>query len=254
MVHVDLAYRAKTPGAPSPNFSPKGMQVPLAAVPETAALPAGAVRPAKTGVIKIGLDQASWIPVLATATTNHPKDLCQVFLDRNRNGNFADDGPGLTAQPTQNAKTKAWWSSIDSVELSVPYGPGKGVEPYQVNFWIVREEEADAPEILRFSVGSWRYGTVTIQGVPALVAVMDSDNNAIFDKKDTWSVLEAVGAECRESGVDDHRGHADVAHDVRAARRARHRAGVPRPESGWPIDGHGGRRPAGHEGRRSQGR
>jgi thiol-disulfide isomerase/thioredoxin len=191
MVHVDLAYRAKTAGAPAPNFSPKGMQVPLSAVPATAVLPTGAVRPAKTGTIKVGPGQQSWIPVLATATTDHPKDLCQLFLDRNRNGNFADDGPGLTAEPTQNAKTRAWWSSINNVELSVPYGPGKGVEPYQVNFWIVREEEADAPELLRFSVGSWRYGTVTIQGVPALVAVMDSDNNAIFEKQDMWSVLEA---------------------------------------------------------------
>lgn len=191
LVRVDLSYRAKTAGAPSPNFSPKGMQVPLTPVSGTAALPVGAVRPAKTGLIKVGPGQPSWIPVLATATANHPRDLCQLFLDRNRNGNFADDGPALTAEPAQNEKTRAWWNSINNVELSVPYGPGKGVEPYQVNFWIVREEEAEAPELLRFSVGSWRYGTVTIQGVPALVAVMDSDNNAIFDAKDTWSVLEA---------------------------------------------------------------
>ena len=190
-VRVDLAYRARTPGAPSPNFSPKGMQVPLTAVADAAALPAGAVRPAKTGLIRVGPDRQSWIPVLATATTDHPKDLCQLFLDRNRNGNFADDGAGLTTAPTQNEKTKAWWSSINNIELSVPYGPGKGVEPYLVNFWMVREAEADAPEILRFSVGSWRYGTVTIKGVPALVAVMDSDNNAVFDKQDTWSVIEA---------------------------------------------------------------
>jgi thiol-disulfide isomerase/thioredoxin len=192
VVRVDLAYRTATTGAPRPNFSPKGMQVPLTAVAEAAQLPAGAVRPAKTGVIKIGPSESSWIPVLATATADYPKDLCQLFLDRNRNGSFADDGPGLTAKPTQNEKTRAWWSSVNAIELSVPYGPGQSVEPYLVNFWIVREEAEDAPGILRFSVGSWRYGTATIQGVPALVAVMDSDNNAVFDRQDTWSVLEAA--------------------------------------------------------------
>lgn len=59
-----------------------------------------------------------------------------------------------------------------------------------MNFWIVRDGET-VPEILRYSVGSWREGTVTIDGVPALVAAMDGDNNAIFDKADSWSVLEA---------------------------------------------------------------
>jgi thiol-disulfide isomerase/thioredoxin len=192
IVRVDLVYRGKgVAGAPQPNFSPSGTQVPLAAVPVAAMLPPGAVRPAKTGMIKIGPGESSWIPVLAAATAKYPKDLCQVFLDRNRNGNFADDGPGLAAEPAQNVKTRAWWSSINNVELSVPYGTASGAEPYQVNVWMVREDEADAPEVLRFSVGSWRSGTVVIQGVPALVAVMDADNNAIFNKADRWSVLEA---------------------------------------------------------------
>jgi thiol-disulfide isomerase/thioredoxin len=190
VVRVELACRAPAPGAPQPNFSPKGMQVPLAPVSDAVALPAGAVRPAKSGVMKIGTDQRSWMPVLVTVSAGHPKDLCQLFVDRNRNGNFVDDGPGLKAEPSQNAKTRAWWSSFNKVELSVPYGSG-GAEPYLVNFWIVREEAQDAPDILRFSVGSWRYGTATIQGVPALVAVMDSDNNAVFDTQDMWSVMEA---------------------------------------------------------------
>jgi thiol-disulfide isomerase/thioredoxin len=191
IVRVNMAYRA--PGAadqPKPNFSPKGMQVPLKDVAADAALPAGATRPAKSGTIKVGPDQQSWIPVLITADASHPSDFCRLFLDRNRNGSFTDDGDGMSAVPTQNEKTKAWWSSFNKAELAVPYGASV-VEPYLVNFWAVRDADAPAPDILRFSVGSWRYGTATINGVAALVAAMDSDNDALFKKGDMWSVLEA---------------------------------------------------------------
>jgi thiol-disulfide isomerase/thioredoxin len=191
IVRVALEYRA--PGAkdqPKPNFSPKGTQVPLKDVASNFLLPAGATRPAKMGTIKVGPDQKSWIPVLATADADHPNDLCRVFLDRNRNGSFADDGPGVTAPPTQNAKTKAWWSSFNAIELTVPYSASV-TEPYLVNLWIVRDDQAPAPDVLRYSVGSWRFGTAKINGVDALVAAMDSDNDALFKKGDMWSVLEA---------------------------------------------------------------
>lgn len=190
-VHVDLAFAAPVDGQPKPNFSPKGMQVALKLLPPGTPLPAGAVRPAKSGVIKVGPDGASWIPVLVTASADHPDDLCMLYIDRNRNGNFADDGPVLSAVPAQNAKTKAWWSSVNKVELSVPYAALKSVEPYLVNFWLVREDSTAAPDVLRFSVGSWRYGSVTVNGAKALVAAMDADNNGLFTKEDMWSVLGA---------------------------------------------------------------
>jgi thiol-disulfide isomerase/thioredoxin len=200
IVRVNLAYRAPgAPDQPKPNFSPKGTQVPLKDVAANISLPAGARRPAKSGVIKVGPDQQSWIPVLITADADHPSDFCRLFLDRNRNGNFADDGDGMTAVPTQNDKTKAWWSSFNKAELSVPYAASI-VEPYLVNFWAVRDADAPAPDILRYSVGSWRYGTATINGVAALVAAMDSDNDALFTKGDMWSVLEA-GAPSAEKAV-----------------------------------------------------
>jgi len=198
-VHVDLAYRAPTAGQPKPNFSPKGTQVPLVDVPATATLPAGAVRPAKIGRLKIGPNEASWIPVMATATADHPKDLCQLFIDRNRNGNFTDDGPALTATPAQHEKTLDWWSSMSNVELSVPYSTTGATEPYFVNFWIVRPNDAPAPDILRFSVGSWRAGTARVNGIDALVAAMDGDNNAVFDKDDSWSVIEASAPDAAQA-------------------------------------------------------
>jgi thiol-disulfide isomerase/thioredoxin len=189
LVRVDLAYHAPD-GGPAPNFSPYGTQVPLVTLATTAALPAGAAPPAKSGTMKIGPDQKSWVPVLATADASHPNDLCLLFVDRNRNGNFSDDGPALAATPTQNEKTKAWWSSFNKVELSVPYGAA-ATEPYLVNFWIVRDAAAAAPDILRYSVGSWRSGRVTVNGIAGLVAMMDGNNDALFARGDMWSVLQA---------------------------------------------------------------
>ncbi len=189
-VHVGLEYRAPVAGQPKPNFSPKGMQVPLKDVAATVTLPSGAMRPAKTGAMKLGPTDASWIPVMATATPEHPQDLCQLFIDRNRNGTFADDGPALSATPSQREKTLDWWSSISNVELSIPYSTTKATENYFVNFWIVRPNEAPAPDLLRFSVGSWRYGTAKVNGIVVLVAAMD-DNDAVFTKDDMWSVIEA---------------------------------------------------------------
>lgn len=191
LVHVELAYRAPVEGQPRPNFSPKGTQVALADVAVDAALPAGAVRPAKTGTLEIGPDETSWLPVLATASGAYPDDLVQLFLDRNRDGDFGNDGDALQATPSQNAKTKAWWSSVSGVELSVPYSGTGESEPYLVNFWMVREEGAAAPDVLRYSRGSWRYGTVTVDGIPAVVAAMDADNDAVFGEGDEWSVLGA---------------------------------------------------------------
>jgi thiol-disulfide isomerase/thioredoxin len=188
VVRVELGYKAPGSG-PAPNFSPKGTQVKLADLPAGAPLPQGAFRPARTGTLEIGPTERSWVSILVSADPDHPKDLCRLFVDRNRNHSFADDGPPLTAVPSVREKTGDSWSSFATVDLTVPYSQGV-TEPYSVSAWIVRQGD-EVPTIARYSVRSWRAGTVTVGGVEALVAAMDSDNDAVFDKEDTWSVLEA---------------------------------------------------------------
>ena len=188
IVGVGLTYQAPGVG-PTPNFSPYGTQVELSDLPANAPLPEGSSRPAKTGTLQVGPDQRSWIKILVTADSAHTQDLCRLYVDRNRNGNFTDDGPALIVNPTLNEKTKAWWSTFSGAELSIPYGGGI-FEPYMVEFWAVRAGE-EAPNIIRYSVRSWRSGKVRVDGVEAIVAVMDSDNNAVFDAKDEWSILAA---------------------------------------------------------------
>jgi thiol-disulfide isomerase/thioredoxin len=189
IVRVDLAYHAPGNG-PIPNFSPYGTQVMLSDLPADAGLPEGAARPAKTGTLQVGPNRSSWIKILATADSGHPLDLCRLYIDSNRNGLFGDDGPALTTNPTLNEKTKAWWSSFNSAEISIPYDTGI-VEPYMVGFWSVREG-GEAPDLIRYSVRSWRSGTVIVDGIEALVAVMDSKNDAVFGARDKWSILSAT--------------------------------------------------------------
>jgi thiol-disulfide isomerase/thioredoxin len=185
---VDLAYRSPADG-PGPNFSAAGSAARLTDVPAETRLAEGAIRPAKSGTLQIGPDHESWFPILATADAAHPKDLCRLYIDRNRNGNFSDDGPVLTATPVEREKTKAVWCSFNNVQLSVAYGAGV-VEPFMVNLWTVREGDA-ATSIIRHSACSWRSGKIKVEGIDALVAVMIMSNDAVFGRKDEWAVLAA---------------------------------------------------------------
>src|SRR5688572_33202125 len=196
VITVPLTYHAPGDG-PKPNFSPKGTQVTLTAVAGDMALPAGAVRPAKRGTLQVGPARDSWVPVLVTASAAYPQDLNQLFVDRDRNGNFGDDGPAAVAVPAQNAKTKAWWSSFNGVTLQVRFPEPERTVPYFVNFWIVREDAAPPPDVIRYSRGSWRAGTVTVNGTAALVAAMDSNNDALYGPGDDRSEERRVGKECR---------------------------------------------------------
>jgi hypothetical protein len=176
---VDLSYQGPGNG-PAPNFSPYGTLVRLTDLPADARLPEDAVRPAKSGTVQVGPDQKVSIRILVTADAAHPQDLCRLYIG---------SGPAVMASVTQNEKTKAWWSSFRGAKFSVPYANG-AVEPYLVEFWAVRDGP-DAPNVIQYSVRSWRSGTVKVDGVDAFVAVMDANNDAIFDAHDKWSVLSA---------------------------------------------------------------
>lgn len=190
-VTVPLTYQVPTGSQPKPNFSPKGTQVTLGNVPASFALPAGAQRPAKVGRIQVGPDRSSWLPVLATATAKHPSDLVQIYIDRDRDGQFTDEQP-LVATPSQNEKTKAWWSSFDETELKVRFADPVRELPYSVSFWIVREDGQPAPDVLRYSRRSWvASAPVTVNGVQALVAAMDGNNDAVYGPGDSWSVVQS---------------------------------------------------------------
>lgn len=198
LITVPLDYHAPGEG-PRPNFSPKGTQVTLTALADDAVLPEGAARPAKTGTLQVGPTRDAWLPVLATSSSAHPDDLTRLYIDRNRNGRFDDDGPAEEATPSQNAKTRDWWSSFSNIEFEVPFPAPEHTQPYFVNFWIVREDQAAPPDVIRYSRGSWRSGRVTVKGIDALVAAMDGNNDAVYGPGDSWSVLQASAEEAEKN-------------------------------------------------------
>ena len=53
--------------------------------------------------------------------------------------------------------------------------------------------------MLRYSVGSWRFGTAVVDGIEALVAAMDGDNDAMFTGGDYWSVLQASAPDAQKA-------------------------------------------------------
>jgi thiol-disulfide isomerase/thioredoxin len=110
----------------------------------------------------------------------------------NRNGDFSDDGPPALAAVTRNEKTGDVWYRFAEIELRVRFPEPERTEPFDVTFWIVHGAAEPAPDsVIRYSRRSWRSGSVTIDGVPALVAAMDGNNDAIFGTGDSWSVVEA---------------------------------------------------------------
>ncbi|HET9370251.1 MAG TPA: thioredoxin family protein [Vicinamibacterales bacterium] len=191
VITVPLESRAPGGAGPTPNFSPAGTRVALTDLPSSQPLPKGAVRPARKGTLQVGPSRDSWVDVLAAASTPYTADLTQIFVDANRNGNFTDDGPAVVAKPSQNDKTKAWWSSFDNIELGVKFKDPDRLERFVVDMWIVRDDKAPTPDVLRYSRRSWRSGAVKVNGVDALVAAMDANNDAVYGPGDSWSVVQA---------------------------------------------------------------
>jgi thiol-disulfide isomerase/thioredoxin len=202
MGHANLAAQSNvhtvplTYNAPSedlqPNFSPIGTRVALSELPADQDLPAGAVHPARRGVIQVGPGPESWIPLLLTATADEPGAFTRLYLDMNRNGDFSDDGAPTAASLRQEEKTGDVWYSFGGVELRVRFPGPERTEPFVVDFWFVHRADEAAPDtLIRYSRRSWRSGSVTLNGVTALVAAMDGNNDALYGPGDSWSVVEA---------------------------------------------------------------
>jgi thiol-disulfide isomerase/thioredoxin len=195
---VPLTYNVLGDGQ-LPAFWPIGKRVALTEMASGEVLPSGAVHPARRGLIQVGPTPESWIPLLLTAGAEDPDTLSEepgafsrLYIDMNRNGDFSDDGPPVVATPTRNEKTGDLWSSFSDIEFRVRFAEPERTEPFLVDFWFVlRAGEAAPDTIIRYSRRSWRAGSVTVNGVPALVAAMDGNNDALYGEGDAWSVVEA---------------------------------------------------------------
>lgn len=203
---VPLTYTVPGEG-PRPNYSPTGTKVELAEVPSGQALPDGAVQPARRGIIQVGPTRESWIPMLLAATADEPGMFTRLYLDMNRNGDFSDDGPPAVASLNRNEETGNTWIAFDEIELRVRFPEPERTEPFVVNFWYMHSVTTPEPDtFIRYAGGSWRSGSVTVNGVPALVAAMDRNNDAVYGPGDDWGVLEASTPEASKYVLRFHFG------------------------------------------------
>jgi thiol-disulfide isomerase/thioredoxin len=188
---VPLTYNIPGEG-PRPNYSPTGTKVALDELPSGQALPDGAVHPARRGVIQVGPTPESWIPMLLTATADDPGVFTRLYIDMNRNGEFSDDGPPALATVHRNEETGNVRIRFEGIELRVRFPEPERTEPFVIVFWLFHWAGYPEPDsFIRYSGESWRTGSVTVNGVPALVAAMDKNNDAVYGPGDDWGVVEA---------------------------------------------------------------
>lgn len=187
---VPLTYSVPGEG-PQPNYTPTGTKVELNEVPPGEALPPGAVHPARYGLIPVGPTQESWIPMLLTATTDEPGVFSHLYIDMNLNGDFTDDGPPAVAKLNRR-ESGVVSISFSEIVLRVRFPEPERTEPFDVRFWMFYGTDNQEPDsFIRYSGGSWRSGSVTINGIPALVMAMDRNNDALYGPGDDWGVVEA---------------------------------------------------------------
>lgn len=188
---VPLTYAVPGEG-PRPNYTPTGTKVQLAQLPAGQALPDDAVHPARRGIIQVGPTRESWIPMLLTATADDPGVFTRLYIDMNRNGDFSDDAPPARATLHRNDDNGSVRTAFEDIELRVRFPEPERTEPFVVDFWYFDWAANPEPDsFIRYAGGSWRSGSVTVNGVPALVAAMDRNNDALYGPGDDWGLVEA---------------------------------------------------------------
>lgn len=190
---VPLTYNVPDEG-PKPNFEPTGTRVPFTEVPADQALPNGAMHPASHGLIPVGPTEESWIPMLLTATADDPGVFARLYIDMNRNGDFSDDGPPAPGIQEGGGETRRPPRIVfKNIELLVHLPEPERTEPFVAEFWYLNSPAKPEPDsFIQYVINPfWRSGSVTVNGVPALVAAFDRNNDGLYGPEDFWTVVEA---------------------------------------------------------------
>ena len=130
----------------------------------------------------------------------------------------------LIAKPTPREKTGDVWTSFSRIELSVPYGRGPAATSPSRTWcrsWAVRPADGPTPDIVRYSVDSWRSGTVTDR---RRRGARRRDGRRQRRRLRQGRHVErpgSLGAGRAQAGALDRRGQADQPPDVREDRRER---------------------------------
>ncbi len=142
-------------------------------------------------VLKLGPAEASPFRI-RLAKSRDAVHFDTLILDRNGNGDLADETPLMTKPSETRGK---FWSSFETV-LEIPFtGPdGRAVRnAYPLSFWYVEDPAAEVPErVLRYSRAGWMEGAFRAGGADALVLLTESQMDGVFDREDAWSLAPAA--------------------------------------------------------------
>ncbi|MBA4030380.1 MAG: hypothetical protein C0478_05740 [Planctomyces sp.] len=170
----------------APNFSPKGTQFGLMPqdVPNLGGL--------KHLVGKIELGPREAMPngikiAFAKSQPDQPYD--QLFADTNLNGDLADETPVAAVPKLTRDK---WWSSFDGITLKVRHSdrPEHTID-YPVAFWITVESPDEQPPLARFTRRGFLQGSFQKSGRTYHVVLTDRNNDALFERGDSWGIALA---------------------------------------------------------------
>jgi thiol-disulfide isomerase/thioredoxin len=174
-----------TPGEPksklAPRYSPKGRQFKLA--PYTGAKVDG-FDPLATR-LKLGATPGEgFLVVLARSDKDKPYD--RLYVDSNQLGELKE--PAIACTP--NIVRGSTWSSFEAT-LQVPQttqGDKPDLLSYPISLWVVVEDPAAAPEMLRISRRGFLTGEVKQGESTMQVVVSDGDNDGLIGKGDWWEL------------------------------------------------------------------
>ena len=118
-----------------------------------------------------------------------------LFIDLNRDGSF--DSTEFVETEVSESRNK-FWSSFDAVvgiPVVDPNTGGRAVNPYPLSLWYV--EDPRVPEedpVIRYSRDGWMEGTLTLDGVEAVMMVTESEMDGVYGTDDAWALASADSA------------------------------------------------------------
>ncbi len=165
----------------APRYSPKGRQFKL--VPSNKTELDG-ISPIETRLQLGSTPGDGFLAILTRPAADKPYD--RLYLDENNDGELKE--PVIKCEP--KIVRGSTWSSFEGSVLANQAAPGTPADllPYPIALWMVAEEPAGTPDMIRISrrgflTGEVKHGEATMQ-----LVVSDSDNDGVIKKGDWWEL------------------------------------------------------------------
>jgi beta-lactamase regulating signal transducer with metallopeptidase domain/peroxiredoxin len=132
---------------------------------------------------------------IAVAVDEAKGETPRIFIDRNRDRDLTNDGPGEWASVSGNSLNYA--AELPNVAIDVPYPAGN--RPYHVSFFRWR----DRPGFVAYRSHSCRQGVVKLDGREYKIALQDENFDGRFDDRQNDALIIDVNQDGRLESEHD---------------------------------------------------